>query len=113
MITIATVLRSGGDYRPEHVRALADMCGRFAPAHRFVVLTDQCYAFAEDEEIEARPLKRDWPGWWAKMELFALPGPVLFFDLDTVIVRSLLVPALSYDIGRAIWWPSKLAKGKQ
>jgi RND superfamily putative drug exporter len=30
--------------------------------------------------------------------------------LDTIIVRSLLVPALSYDIGRAIWWPSKLAK---
>ena len=30
--------------------------------------------------------------------------------LDTFIVRSLLVPALTYDIGRAIWWPSKLAK---
>jgi RND superfamily putative drug exporter len=28
--------------------------------------------------------------------------------LDTFIVRSLLVPALSYDIGTAIWWPSKL-----
>ncbi|MGX5771681.1 MMPL family transporter [Microbacterium trichothecenolyticum] len=28
--------------------------------------------------------------------------------LDTFIVRSLLVPALSYDIGKAIWWPSKL-----
>jgi RND superfamily putative drug exporter len=28
--------------------------------------------------------------------------------LDTVVVRSLLVPALSYDIGRAIWWPSRL-----
>ncbi|QNE35167.1 MMPL family transporter [Leifsonia shinshuensis] len=28
--------------------------------------------------------------------------------LDTVLVRSLLVPALSYDVGRAIWWPSKL-----
>lgn len=28
--------------------------------------------------------------------------------LDTVIVRSLLVPAAAYDIGRAIWWPSKL-----
>jgi RND superfamily putative drug exporter len=28
--------------------------------------------------------------------------------LDTFIVRSLLVPALGYDIGRAIWWPSKL-----
>lgn len=30
--------------------------------------------------------------------------------LDTFVVRTLLVPALSYDIGRAIWWPSKLAK---
>lgn len=28
--------------------------------------------------------------------------------LDTFIVRSLLVPALAYDIGPAIWWPSKL-----
>ena len=30
--------------------------------------------------------------------------------LDTVIVRSLLIPALSYDIGPAIWWPSRLAR---
>ncbi len=30
--------------------------------------------------------------------------------LDTFVVRTLLVPALAYDIGRAIWWPSKLAK---
>jgi RND superfamily putative drug exporter len=28
--------------------------------------------------------------------------------LDTVVVRSLLVPALAYDIGQAIWWPSRL-----
>ncbi len=28
--------------------------------------------------------------------------------LDTLVVRSLLVPALSYDIGPAVWWPSKL-----
>jgi RND superfamily putative drug exporter len=33
--------------------------------------------------------------------------------LDTVIVRSLLVPAVSYDIGRAIWWPSKLSRAEQ
>jgi RND superfamily putative drug exporter len=31
--------------------------------------------------------------------------------LDTIIVRSLVVPALSYDIGRRIWWPSKLGHG--
>lgn len=30
--------------------------------------------------------------------------------LDTFIVRSLLVPALTYDIGRAVWWPSKLSR---
>ncbi|GAC1498262.1 MAG: MMPL family transporter [Pseudarthrobacter sp.] len=30
--------------------------------------------------------------------------------LDTVLVRSLLVPALTYDIGARIWWPSKLGR---
>ncbi|XQZ30489.1 MMPL family transporter [Arthrobacter sp. NyZ413] len=30
--------------------------------------------------------------------------------LDTTIVRSLLVPALSYDLGHRIWWPGRLAK---
>lgn len=29
--------------------------------------------------------------------------------LDTLVVRTLLVPALVYDIGPATWWPSKLA----
>ena len=33
--------------------------------------------------------------------------------LDTFIVRTLLVPALALDIGRPIWWPSKLAKAKE
>jgi putative drug exporter of the RND superfamily len=30
--------------------------------------------------------------------------------LDALVVRSLLVPALSYDVGRRIWWPSRLAR---
>ncbi|WP_207346237.1 MMPL family transporter [Arthrobacter sp. E3] len=30
--------------------------------------------------------------------------------LDTVIVRSLLVPAVTYDVGNHVWWPSKLSK---
>ncbi|MFG6443988.1 MMPL family transporter [Microbacterium sp. P07] len=30
--------------------------------------------------------------------------------LDTFLVRSLLVPALAYDIGRHVWWPSKLGR---
>lgn len=32
--------------------------------------------------------------------------------LGTFIVRSLLLPALATDIGRKIWWPSKLGKGE-
>jgi RND superfamily putative drug exporter len=30
--------------------------------------------------------------------------------LDTLVVRSILVPALMYDVGRPIWWPSRLAR---
>ncbi len=33
--------------------------------------------------------------------------------LDTLIVRTILVPALAHDIGRKIWWPSKLAAGPE
>ena len=29
--------------------------------------------------------------------------------LDTIIVRSVLVTALNLDIGRWMWWPSRLA----
>ena len=32
--------------------------------------------------------------------------------LDTMLVRSILVPALAYDIGKKIWWPSKLRLGQ-
>ena len=30
--------------------------------------------------------------------------------LDTIVVRSVLVTALNLDIGRAMWWPSRLAR---
>jgi RND superfamily putative drug exporter len=30
--------------------------------------------------------------------------------LDTLVVRSVLVTALNLDLGRHVWWPSKLAK---
>ena len=30
--------------------------------------------------------------------------------LDTLVVRSLLVPALCYDIGAPVWWPSALGR---
>jgi RND superfamily putative drug exporter len=30
--------------------------------------------------------------------------------LDTLVVRSLLVPAFAYELGRRIWWPSRLSQ---
>jgi RND superfamily putative drug exporter len=33
--------------------------------------------------------------------------------LDTLIVRSVLVPALAFDLDRRIWWPSRLAAPRQ
>jgi RND superfamily putative drug exporter len=33
--------------------------------------------------------------------------------LDTLLVRSLLVPALAYDLGRRIWWPGRLGTSRR
>ena len=33
--------------------------------------------------------------------------------LDTLLVRTVLVPALCYDVGRHMWWPSRLAREQQ
>lgn len=33
--------------------------------------------------------------------------------LDTLVVRSILVPALVLDIGKPIWWPSRLAQADE
>ena len=33
--------------------------------------------------------------------------------LDTLVVRSLLVPAVIHDLGRASWWPSKLSRASR
>ncbi|MBL5972349.1 MAG: MMPL family transporter [Candidatus Leucobacter sulfamidivorax] len=33
--------------------------------------------------------------------------------LDTFLVRALLVPALMYDIGPAVWWPSRLSRKRE
>lgn len=37
----------------------------------------------------------------------ALPVGLL---IDTIVVRSLLVPALTHDVGHRIWWPSRLER---
>lgn len=87
MTTWACVLRSGGDYRPEHVARLANGIRRYQPDAHIVCLSD----VALPRSVKRIPLARNWPGWWSKMELWT-PGLldsgdlIVYLDLDTVIV---------------------------
>lgn len=82
-LTVACVLRSGGSYLPEHVEGLKLQVAHWLPDARFVCLSDV------DVPCERIPLESDWPGWWAKIELFRhLKGRTLYLDLDTVIVAD-------------------------
>lgn len=84
MLNVACVLRSGGAYDATWVDRLKSGVTRYLPiSHRFVCLSDV------DVPCERMPLKHDWPGWWSKLEIFRLDGPVLYLDLDTAIVGGL------------------------
>lgn len=83
-LTVACVLRSGGIYTPEWVSKLRNgVAAHLKQPHRFVCLSDA------PVDCERIPLEHDWPTWWPKIELFKIAGPVLFLDLDTLIVGPL------------------------
>jgi hypothetical protein len=90
-VRIVCVYRSGGDYDADYVARLASGVRRhLADPPTVICLTDR------PEEVAAVPgvdrvvrLSRDWPGWWCKLEAFAIPGPALYFDLDTMFVGPL------------------------
>lgn len=84
MSLIVTVLRSGGDYRPEHAARLHAQCRKWGAGADFVCLSD-----VPVPGVPRLPLREDWPGWWAKMEAFGLIGPCLYLDLDTTVRGSL------------------------
>ena len=82
-MTVATVLRSGGHYTAEWVERLSAQCERYLPPHDFVCLTDM------PVDCPTIALREGWPGWWSKLELWRddiLPGRVVYFDLDTLMV---------------------------
>lgn len=91
MITIACVLRSGGDYDTLDVEKLMDgLWGNLYLPYRFVCFTDLPPQMFPMGCIPV-PLWNDWPGWWSKMNLFsaAVEGDILFLDLDTIISGDL------------------------
>jgi hypothetical protein len=53
-------------------------------------------------------------GWWAKLELFRLSGPILYFDLDTVITGDLTEIAEylhQFTMLRDFYYPDHPASG--
>lgn len=86
MTPVYSVLRSGGEYLPEHAIRLKRQVLAHLPSADFRCLSD-----VEVSGVNTVPLKFGWRGWWGKMELFrpSISGPMLFMDLDTSIVGSL------------------------
>ncbi len=102
--TLICVLRSGGEYRAEHVQALA----RQVPG--LVCLSDQPI-----DGVPIIPMLHDWPGWWCKMELFRpdIYGDLFYLDLDTVVLGDIGAMA---SVGQTVmlddfYWPGQAASG--
>jgi hypothetical protein len=90
MITALCVLRSGGEYKVEHVvRLHGQWAAHYDKPYRFVCLNDVHDAEITLDEVEYVPLKYDWPRWWAKVEMFSPDmerfGRMFFMDLDNTI----------------------------
>ena len=79
MTTRICVLRSGGEYKPEHVQLLSKQIPCLV-----------CLSDVPVEGVKTIPLSQNWPGWWSKLELFRpdIEGDLLYFDLDTVVLGA-------------------------
>lgn len=71
------VLRTGGIYHAGHVERLQKELDR-----PLTCLTDARLDISHVTTIE---LLHNWKGWWSKIELFRLNGPVVYLDLDVSI----------------------------
>ena len=80
---IVTVLKTSNDYKKEYVDLLYKQCQKYAPNIEFVCISD-------DPSVSGYiKMEHAWPRWWPKMEIFKIPGPVLYLDLDTIVVSDL------------------------
>lgn len=106
---VCTVLRSGGEYKPEHVQRLAAQVEKHLPGAEFFALSD-----VPVPGVEVVPMRFNYPGWWAKMELMSLPGDTfLCADLDTTVVGALddLAARTELTLLRDFYKPGKLQTG--
>lgn len=75
-------VKVGTKYGPEYVARLRDGIARHCSIpHEFVCYTDDVV-----EGVDCEPVPALLPGWWAKLGLFKLREPLVYFDLDVVMV---------------------------
>ncbi len=105
---IVYVLRTGGDFRPEHVHGLQAEVARANPQlHALHVCLTDAHGFAWPPDWTPRHptltlgLPVDWRGWWATMSFWGVPEmlagtidmpehlPFVYLDLDTSVLGSL------------------------
>lgn len=103
MATVVTVLKSGGEYGPEHVYAMQRQVRRWAPPDtEFLCLSDVLLS-----GVECVALGHDFPGWWAKLEVFRpwWKGDFLYTDLDNIFVGPMddLLKPRSFTLQRGGW----------
>jgi hypothetical protein len=80
---IVTVLKTSNDYKKKYVELLYDQCQKYGHGIEFVCISD-------DPSVPGYvKMEHGWPRWWPKMEIFKIQGPVLYLDLDTIIVSDL------------------------
>lgn len=99
MATVVCVLKTGPEFDYGHVARLAYQVREHSPVRtKFICLTDDERTLEADFGV---PLKHDWLGWWSKCEVFRLPGPCLYLDLDVSVIGDLaplLEAAARYDL---------------
>ena len=95
MHNILTVFRSGGVYSDDYVRNLRRSVERHLKAtHRFIVLTDTVDAAVVRDGVEYIPLENNWPGHYAKAEIFRPDlgerfGRLFYIDLSCLVVGDI------------------------
>ena len=73
---IVTVCKQNNGFHLEYAERLRKLCEQYAPGVPLTVLDDS-------------QLEHGWTGWWSKMEVFRIPGPVLYMDVATRPVADL------------------------
>lgn len=116
MLDVVCVLRSGGEFLPEHVQALAEGVRRHLKrSYRFTCLTDIPSLVGSLPGVRTETLIHEWPGWFSKLELFRrlFENPVLYIDLDSVIVGPLdgITSGHNFTVLENFWARDRIGSG--